>query len=259
MPARRFRFCFTKASLYQLSYGGKRFPKCSTGNAATQYQNMQSTQGRAGAPARTHDPDLRKSTKDLNRSKRRLKPKSPLPLLGETKYTNGFGSGRRPGWVLSVTKPSSVRDVEDDVDPERRGKLVSGISHKIAGIVAPEDPDEAQRKHALESRETDAILSKSPSGKPPKASSRRINQPETVSREVLASRKLSAPSPGQVRARASSGQKELRRRFPSAAAEACLLGLGPLVPPSGSRFATLSRGRRRYRRARHVPSARTRP
>ena len=85
-------------------------------------------------------------------------------------------------------------------DPERMGRLVSGISHKIAGIEAPEDPDELQRNHALESRETDAILSKSPARKPPKANSRRINQPETVSREVLASRKLSAPRFGLLMA-----------------------------------------------------------
>jgi hypothetical protein len=78
-------------------------------------------------------------------------------------------------------------------DPERMGKLVSGISHKIAGTEAPADPDEAQRNHALESRETDAILSETPSTKAPNARSRRINQPETISREVLASRKLSAP------------------------------------------------------------------
>ena len=85
-------------------------------------------------------------------------------------------------------------------DPERMGKLVSGISHKIAGLEAPEDPDEAQGNHALKSRETDAILSETPSGKPAKATSRRINQPETVSREVLASRKLSAPKFGLLMA-----------------------------------------------------------
>jgi hypothetical protein len=85
-------------------------------------------------------------------------------------------------------------------DPERMGKLVSGISHKIAGIEGPDDPQEGQRNHALESRETDAILSESSSGKPPKATSRRINQPETVSREVLASRKLSAPKFGVLMA-----------------------------------------------------------
>jgi hypothetical protein len=85
-------------------------------------------------------------------------------------------------------------------DPERMGKLVSGVSHKIAGIEAPEDPDEAQKDHALESRKTDAILSEIPSRQPSKASSRRINQPETVSREVLASRKLSAPKFGLMMA-----------------------------------------------------------
>ena len=85
-------------------------------------------------------------------------------------------------------------------DPKRMGKLVSGISHKIAGIEAPPDPNEAQRNHALESLETDAILSETPSGRPPKATSRRINQPETVSREVLASRKLSAPKFGVLMA-----------------------------------------------------------
>lgn len=85
-------------------------------------------------------------------------------------------------------------------DPERMGKLVAGISHKIAGIEAPQDPDEARRNSALESRETDAMLSESPSGKRPKATSRRINQPETVSREVLASRKLSAPKFGLLMA-----------------------------------------------------------
>ena len=85
-------------------------------------------------------------------------------------------------------------------DPERMGKLVSGISHKIAGIEAPEDPDEAQRNHAMESRETDAILSETRSKRRPKATSRRINQPETVSREVLASRKLSAPKFGLLMA-----------------------------------------------------------
>lgn len=85
-------------------------------------------------------------------------------------------------------------------NPERMGRLVSGISHKIAGIETPEDPDEAQRNHALESRETDSILSETPSGRPRKATSRRINQPETVSREVLASRKLSAPKFGLLMA-----------------------------------------------------------
>lgn len=81
-------------------------------------------------------------------------------------------------------------------DPERMGKLVAGISHKISRIEVPEDQDEAQRNHALESRETDAILSETPSGSRSKATARRINQPETVSREVLASRQLSAPKFG---------------------------------------------------------------
>ncbi len=52
----------------------------------------------------------------------------------------------------------------------------------------------------MESRETDAILSETPSKRRPKATSRRINQPETVSREVLASRKLSAPKFGLLMA-----------------------------------------------------------
>lgn len=85
-------------------------------------------------------------------------------------------------------------------NPERMGRLVSGISHKIAGIEAPEDADEAQKNHASDSRITDAILSESPSGEVPEANSRRINQPETVSREVLASRKLSAPKFGVLMA-----------------------------------------------------------
>lgn len=85
-------------------------------------------------------------------------------------------------------------------DPEQMGKLVSGISHKIAGTDAPDDPDEAQRNHALESRETDALLAENPSKKDTTTAGRRINQPETVSREVLASRKLSAPQFGVLMA-----------------------------------------------------------
>lgn len=85
-------------------------------------------------------------------------------------------------------------------NPERMGKLVSGISHKIAGIEGPDDPQDAQRNHEFESRETDAILAENPSGSAQKATSRRINQPETVSREVLASRKLSAPKFGLLMA-----------------------------------------------------------
>ncbi len=80
------------------------------------------------------------------------------------------------------------------------GKLVSGVSHKISGIEAPDDPDETRRTHALESWETDAILAATPSGKDRKATVRRINQPETVSREVLASRKLPAPKFGLLMA-----------------------------------------------------------
>ena len=85
-------------------------------------------------------------------------------------------------------------------EPKRMGKLVSEISHKIAGIEAPADPDEVQRDHATESRETDAILSESPSGSRPKATSQRINQPKTLWRDVLASRKLSAPKFGLLMA-----------------------------------------------------------
>jgi hypothetical protein len=85
-------------------------------------------------------------------------------------------------------------------DPARMGKLVSGISHKIAGTEPPEDPQDVQRDHAVESRETDAILAETPPGTGTKAKSRRINQPETVSREVLASRKMSAPEFGLLMA-----------------------------------------------------------
>jgi hypothetical protein len=85
-------------------------------------------------------------------------------------------------------------------DPERMGKLVSGISHKITGIDESEDPEEMPQDHALESRETDALLWETPSGKHSNATSRRINQPKTVSREVLASRKLSAPRFGVLMA-----------------------------------------------------------
>jgi hypothetical protein len=85
-------------------------------------------------------------------------------------------------------------------NPERMGKLVSGISHKIAGIEGPDDPQDTQRNHALESRETDAILAEHPAGIATPSTSRRINQPETVSREVLASRKLSAPKFGLLMA-----------------------------------------------------------
>jgi hypothetical protein len=81
------------------------------------------------------------------------------------------------------------------------GKLVSEISHKIAGTEAPPDADDADRDHAAESRETDAILSEDASEqRPKKARKERINQPKTVSREVLASRKLSAPEFGVLMA-----------------------------------------------------------
>ena len=40
----------------------------------------------------------------------------------------------------------------------RMMKLVSQISHKIAGTAAPEDPEEALRDHAADSLVTDAIL-----------------------------------------------------------------------------------------------------
>ena len=85
-------------------------------------------------------------------------------------------------------------------NPKRMGKLVAGVSHKIAGLEAPEDPDDLRRDHAAESRETDSILSESPADNSPKTNSRRINQPETVSREVLASRKLTAPQFGVLMA-----------------------------------------------------------
>lgn len=84
-------------------------------------------------------------------------------------------------------------------EPQRMGKLVSEISHKIAGIDAPPDPDDQQRDHATESRETDGILSEAPPGRKT-AQAQRINQPKTVSREVLASRKLSAPQFGLLMA-----------------------------------------------------------
>ena len=86
-------------------------------------------------------------------------------------------------------------------EPKRMGKLVSEISHKIAGTDPPPDADDADRDHAAESRETDAILSEDSSEQRPKtARTERINQPKTVSREVLASRKLSAPEFGLLMA-----------------------------------------------------------
>lgn len=85
-------------------------------------------------------------------------------------------------------------------EPERMAKLVAGVSHRIAGTEAPQDPDEQQRNHEEESRETDAILAETSSKSSPVGETRRINQPETVSREVLASRKLSAPKFGLLMA-----------------------------------------------------------
>lgn len=84
-------------------------------------------------------------------------------------------------------------------DASRMGRVVSGISHKIAGTEAPADPDDAARDHAQESRVVDAILGEAAdqaAGKPSKTKSRRINQPETITREVLASRRQSAPEFG---------------------------------------------------------------
>lgn len=86
-------------------------------------------------------------------------------------------------------------------EPQRMGKLVSEISHKISGTEPPRDPEDEQRDHAAESRETDAILSEEASPLRPKnARKERINQPKTISREVLASRKLSAPEFGVLMA-----------------------------------------------------------
>lgn len=87
-------------------------------------------------------------------------------------------------------------------EPKRMGKLVSEISHKIAGTDPPPDPKDEGRDHAAESRETDAILSEGASKQRSKAErkQKRINQPKTVSREVLASRKLPAPEFGVLMA-----------------------------------------------------------
>jgi hypothetical protein len=110
------------------------------------------------------------------------------------------------GADLRVLKSQSlVEDPEPELpeifcDPARMGKLVSGISHKIAGTEPAEDPQDAQRDHAAESRETDGILAETPAEARKKTKSRRINQPETVSREVLASRKMSAPEFGLLMA-----------------------------------------------------------
>lgn len=97
----------------------------------------------------------------------------------------------------------------------RMTKLVSQISHKIAGTVAPDDPADAERDHAADSREADAILEppvephasaadhpaaipaapagvsepSAPDSPEEDAQTRRINLPKTVAREVLASRK----------------------------------------------------------------------
>lgn len=98
-------------------------------------------------------------------------------------------------------------------DQKRMCRLVAGVSHKISGTDAPEDPAESSRDQAAESRKTDALLSESsrrpePSGTEssdpppaspepePKARTKRINQPETVSREVLASRTKTVPQFG---------------------------------------------------------------
>jgi hypothetical protein len=107
--------------------------------------------------------------------------------------------------LRQLKSESLAADPEPDLpdifrETKRMGQLVSEISHKIAGTDPLADPADLQRDHAAESRETDAILSEGSSKKRPKGSRRRINQPKTVSREVLASRKRTAPEFGVLMA-----------------------------------------------------------
>lgn len=91
-------------------------------------------------------------------------------------------------------------------DRTRMGQLVSEVSHKISGTEAPENPADAGKNHAAESRITDGLLSESPVNTESslensrKAAAKRPNQPETVRREVLASRKKTAPQFGKLMA-----------------------------------------------------------
>jgi hypothetical protein len=82
-------------------------------------------------------------------------------------------------------------------DEQRMGRVVAGISHKIAGTEAPADPEDAARDHARESRVVDALLSEpAEHAAQRRSTTRRINQPRTIAREVLASRRQSAPKFG---------------------------------------------------------------
>lgn len=85
-------------------------------------------------------------------------------------------------------------------DQTRMGRLVSEVSHKISGTEAPENPADAGKNHAAESRITDGLLSESPAENTGKTIAKRPNQPQTVRREVLASRKKTAPQFGKLMA-----------------------------------------------------------
>lgn len=85
-------------------------------------------------------------------------------------------------------------------DSSRMSRLVSEVSHKIAGTEAPENPADAGKDHATESRITDGLLSEPPSQVTRKTAGKRPSQPETIRREVLASRTKTAPQFGKLMA-----------------------------------------------------------